>query len=419
MDMLFKYFLIYAVSFIGIFIAMLFLLTLFENRKRLNNPPPMEKLPFVSIIVPTFNGSQHITKAVESLLDLEYPKNLFEILIVNDGSTDNTFKIAQKLEKQYSQVRAFTKENGGKASALNFGIKKAKGSIIAALDDDSIVTPSALMKMIGYFADPKVASVTPSLAVYRPDGFLRKVQHAEYLFSIFLRKVFAFMNMIHVTPGPFSLYRKSFFDRYGGFDEKDATEDTEIAFRIQSKQLKIENSMDAIVYTVSPNKLSVLLKQRTRWYSGLIRDCQKYPQLFNPRYGYLALISLPFAFISVIILIAMIGYFTYINIDSFIHTIQNWFLVGFDLLPMLKNFKLDYLYYELTSPVTAFLLVALLLNILFVIIAKYGSKTKESIKISYLYFFAVYSYLYAFWWIMTFVYRLFGGRISWGKQKYK
>ena len=417
--MLFKYWLIYLVSFIGIFIAMLFLLTLYENRKKIKNPPPLKKLPFVSIIVPTFNGSQHIAKAVESLLGLEYPKNLFEIIIVNDGSTDSTLSIIQKLGKKYPQVRAFTKENGGKASALNLGIKKAKGEIIAALDDDSIVTPSALMKMIGYFADPKVASVTPSLAVYRPKGFLRRVQHAEYLFSIFLRKVFAFMDMIHVTPGPFSLYRKSFFDRYGGFDEKDPTEDTEIAFRIQSKQLRIENSMDALVYTVVPNNLSVLLKQRTRWYYGLLRNAANYPQLFNPRYGYLALISLPFAFISVIMLVATLGYFTYINIDSWIHAVQNWFLVGFDILPMLKSFKIGYIYYELTSPITALIIVGILLNVAFIIIAKYGSKTKESIKISYLYFFAAYCYLYAFWWVMTFIYRLFGGRILWGKQKYR
>lgn len=416
--MLLQYWIIYVVSFIGIFIAILFLLTLFEHRKKIENPPVPEKLPFVSIIVPTFNGGKYLEKTVASLINLEYPRNLYEIIIVDDGSTDDTFRIAKFLEKRYSKVTAYTKKNAGKASAINFGIKKAKGEIIAALDDDSFVTPSALIKMIGFFSDHEVMSVTPSLAIYNPKGFLRKVQQAEYLFSIFLRKVFAFMNMIHVTPGPFSLYRKEFFEKHGGFDEDDPTEDTEIAFRIQSYQYKIENSIDALVYTVAPNNLSALLKQRTRWYSGLIRNAGNYPHLFNLKYGYLALISLPFAFISVIMLIISLGYFTYLYSSSAIETVRNWLLVGFDLTPLLSNFKLGYLYYELTSPVTFLLLVGLIMNLTFILIAKKYSGAKESIKVGYLYFFAVYCYFYAFWWIMTFFYRIFGGKIQWGKKKF-
>ncbi|MEM2956331.1 MAG: glycosyltransferase [Candidatus Pacearchaeota archaeon] len=420
--MLFKYLLIYVTVFFGIFVGVFLLITLMENWKKIKNPSP-KKLFSVSLIVPAYNEEKNIAKTISCLANIEYPKNLLEILIIDDGSRDNTFKIAkQAARKEHSkgiQIKVFTKPNGGKASAVNFGIKKSLGELVGTLDADSFVTKDALMKMIGYFNDEKVAAVTSSLKVYKPKGFLQRIQHIEYLFSIFMRKNFSFLNVIHITPGPLSIYRKAFFEKYGGFDEHNLTEDTEIAFRIQSKNYKIENSIDAVVYTIAPDKFNELLKQRIRWYYGLLKNLQMYPNLLNPTYGYLALFALPAALISVLLLLIVVSYFTYISIDSMIKTLTNWSIVNFDLITLMKGFKIEYLYYELTSPLTILLLISLSFNFLFIFLAKIGSKDKKPIMLSYAYYMAAYAYLYTFWWFVVIIYKLFGGKIGWKEIKYK
>ena len=418
--MLFKYFLIYTVVFFGIFVSMFLLLTLIENFKRTRNPVP-KKFPSVSLIVPAYNEEKNIAKAINALARLDYPSEKLEILVIDDGSKDNTLEIAKKTAASIKNisVKVFSKRNGGKASAINFGISKTKAEIIATLDADSFVTKDALMKMIGYLEDPKVVSVTSSLKVYKPKGFLQRIQHIEYLFSIFMRKNFAFLNVIHITPGPLSIFRKSFFDRYGGFDEDNPTEDTEIAFRIQSKHYKIENSVDAIVYTVAPTNFNVLLKQRVRWYSGLLTNLKMYPQLFNKSYGYLALFALPAALLSVLLLLIVVSYFSYLMIDAWIDTMIYWNSVNFDLITLMKGFKIEYLYYELTSPVSIILLISLLFNLAFIIIAKLLSKDKNPLAFSYIYYTAAYAYLYSFWWLVVLFYKIAGGKINWAEIKFK
>ncbi len=412
--MLFRYQLIYAVSFVGIFLAIFFIITLLENMGKMKNPKP-KKLHLVSVIIPAYNEQENIEKTIKSVQDLNYP--LLEILVIDDGSKDDTLKISKKVASGDPRVKVFTKPNGGKASAINYGISRSKGKIIATLDADSFVTPDALIKMVGYFEDPQVASVTPSLKVYRPKGALQRVQHIEYLFGIFYRKVFSFINVLHVTPGPFSLYRKEFFDKHGGFDEKNATEDTEIALRIQSCNYKIENSVDAVVYTVSPRKFKELLDQRTRWYHGLIKNLEVYKHLFHPRYGYLSTLALPSAILSVLMIFVLISYFTIQTLSNFVRTLINFGLVEFDLWTLLKGFKYEYLYYELTSPITFFLVILILFNILFIYIAKIKSGENEDVKLSYTYYFWYYTYLYAIWWAFAVFYRFFGN-IRWKGRKF-
>jgi len=421
--MLFKYFLIYAVVFFGILVGVFLLLTLLESLSRVKNPQP-RKFPSISLIVPAYNEEKNIAKAIMALAQLNYPSEQLEILVIDDGSRDRTFEIAKKAAAEIMKsknilVKVFTKKNGGKASAINLGISKSKSEIIATLDADSFVTKDALLKMVGYLDNPKVVSVTSSLKVYKPKGFLQRVQHIEYLFSIFMRKIFAFLNVIHITPGPLSIYRKSFFDKYGGFDEDNPTEDTEIAFRIQSHHYKIENSVDAIVYTVAPSNFNVLLKQRVRWYSGLLKNLKMYPQLFNPSYGYLALFALPAALLSVVLLLIVVTYFTYLLVDAWIQTFNYWLSVNFDFVTLMKGFKIEYMYYELTSPVSILLLISLLFNLAFIVIAKFASKDKRPLALSYIYYSAAYAYLYSFWWLMVLVYKTFGGKISWAEIKFK
>jgi len=414
-NMLFKYQLVYVVAFIGIFLASFFILTWLENKKRIKNPP-LRKTPFVSVIIPAFNEQKSIRKTIESLQKLNYPH--FDIIVVDDGSTDKTYKIAKEMAKLDPRVKVYTKKNGGKASAINYALKRTKSEYVATLDADSFVTPNALRNMMGYFGDSRVVSVTPSLRVYNTKGFLARIQHVEYLFGIFYRKVFSLVNVLHVTPGPFSVYKSIFFKKHGGFDEDNPTEDTEIALRIQSLDYRIENSIDAIVYTIVPTGLWDLIDQRKRWYYGLIKNLENYPQLFKPRYGYLGMIALPAALISIVLIFAVIGYFSYIAITNFVQAMINFHLIGYDLVTLLQEFEFKYIYYEVTNPIVFFLGFLILLNLIFVLVAKAKASDKGNIKLSYLYYMGFYGYFYAFWWLMAIFTRLFG-KIKWKGRKYK
>ena len=320
--------LIYITSYFGLFTAIFFFLTLFENRKKIKNPK-YTRLPSVTIAVPAFNEEHTIAKTIKSLLRLDYKKKKIRIIVVDDGSLDKTYSVAKKFECE--NLKVYRKKNGGKGTALNFALEKTNTELFGALDADSFVRSDALKKMIGYFENPKVMAVTPSLKVYKPKNILQKIQYIEYLMGIFLRKIFAFLGSIHVTPGPFTIYRVSFFRKYGGYDSFNPTEDIEIALRIQEKKGIIENSVDATVHTVTPASFNELLKQRVRWYSGFTQNVMDYKHLFSYDYGNLGMFILPASFASVLLVVVSLFYTIYkIITRTIIQNLLNWNYIDFD-----------------------------------------------------------------------------------------
>ncbi|RLG10132.1 hypothetical protein DRN69_09495, partial [Candidatus Pacearchaeota archaeon] len=406
---------VYIASFLGIFTSLVFILTLLDNHKKVKNPIS-DYFPLVSVIIPAYNEGKNIKKTIESIQQLNYPEE-FEIIVVDDGSKDNTLRIAQAIAKKDARIKVIHQKNKGKSAAINNGIKHSKGEFIATLDADSFVDKDSLLKMIGFFKDRKVVAVTPSLKVYNPKTFVQKIQKVEYLWGIFLRKIFSFLNALHVTPGPFSIFRKKFFDKYGGFDENNPTEDTEMAMRIQSHHYKIENSIDALVYTVAPKTFKELLIQRIRWYYGLMKNLKLYPHLFNPKYGYIALFSLPAAILSVLVILFLVAYFGVLAIKSLMHNIANWNSIGFDLFTLMQGFKWDYLYYKLTSPLIALIIILALFNIFFFIYAEIKSKEKNKLDVAYIYYFCFYAYFYALWWVAAIFYWVIG-KVKWKEISY-
>jgi cellulose synthase/poly-beta-1,6-N-acetylglucosamine synthase-like glycosyltransferase len=402
--------LVYAVSFFGLYTAIFFLLTLYENRYQLGNPK-LKRFPTVSIIVPAYNEEKTIAKTLESLLALDYPKDKLKILVIDDGSKDKTFKVAKKYEAR--GVMVYTKKNGGKGSALNFALKKIDTELFGALDADSFVDKDALKRMVGYFENKKVMAVTPSMKVYSPKGILQSIQKIEYLFGILLRKTFAFMGCIHVTPGPFTIFRKYFFDKYGGYDEHNLTEDIEIALRIQSHDYIIENSVDAFVYTVSPKKFNPLLKQRLRWYRGFMDNVFNYKHLFSLKHGNLGAFMLPAAFISVFLILLSGFYFIFTFIKNSVKFYLNAQAVNFDIFDL--NFKIDLFFFNL-GPIAIISIVGIVGGITMILLAKHLSKEKESIKYSYVIYVFIYWVLYAYWWLLAIYYKTFNKKLVWGSK---
>ena len=403
-------FILYFAIFFGLFTGIFFLLTFFENKEYIRDPKA-KKLPKVSIIVPAYNEEKTIDKTIKSLLNVNYPKNKLDIIFVDDGSTDNTLKKAKKYEKV--GVRVFSKENGGKASALNLGLEKSKGELVAALDADSFVAKNSIMNMVGYFDDSEVMAVTPTLKIWKPKTLWQKIQVTEYLFGVFLRKVFSFMGSLHVTPGPLTIYRKIFFDKYGNYDEENLTEDIEVALRIQSKGYVIENSINSDVYTVGPPTFSKLIKQRRRWYRGFLDNVFNYPELFNAKHGNLGLFVLPAAFISVILVLALVSYWAY-NIFSkiFLYLFSEPLFIIDKSTLFMTQIPSKILAYTI-KPLIPLSLILTLIGLSYLLIAKVYSNEKESIKIPYLSYLIFYGILFASWWSIAIFSKIFNMKIKW------
>jgi poly-beta-1,6-N-acetyl-D-glucosamine synthase len=419
--------LVYVTSFFGLFTTIFFFYTLWEYRHRIKDPEvdlnKKEDTPFVSIVMPAFNEGKNIRKTVESVQNLNYPKDRMEIVLVDDGSTDDTLDVIKKMALKDSRIKGYTKPNGGTADAKNFGIKKSRGEFIVTLDSDSYVDKDALKNMIGYMRDKRVTAVTPSMSVYKPKGFLQNLQYVEYTLGIYLRKVFGLLNCIHVTPGPFSIYRKSFFEKYGYFETGNLTEDIEIALRMQKNGYKIENSIHAGVYTVAPNNFKALLNQRMRWYYGFVQNVLRNKDLFKPKYGYLALIMLPAAFISVALTILIFFYFIYKNLqfvfDKIIYVLvtkTNLFTVELKTLKM--HYITDVLTNFITNPFILLAVVALILTIISIAFAKRSVRDKYKMFWPFVFFAFTYWFFYAVWWLAPFIWKAFGGKIRWGKKWY-
>lgn len=316
-------------SLLTVYVSFVYMVQLISHRNSLLRVPKLpRKLPKVSIVVPAYNEEKTIESTLQSLLSLDYPKKLLQIIAVDDGSVDRTLARMKKFAKM--GVVVLTKKNGGKASALNAGFKVAKGEIIATTDADSYVEGSALMNTLGYFNKKEVAAVTTSIKIAEPKSFVQKVQSMEYLFNIIYRKVFAIMDSIFVVPGPFSLYKRSVLEKIGGFEEHNITEDMEIALRIQSKGYRIENCVPAYTYTHPPATLRHLFMQRVRWYRGFIINMRRYRyMLFNPKYGDIGVFTLPTNIALVAFLFVFIGAMLYSAMQVIVNQLHVNIILGY------------------------------------------------------------------------------------------
>lgn len=403
---------IYLSIYIGLIATTFFILSFLEDKKRKKLLFEDHELPSVSVIIPAYNEEKSMAKTLDSILFTKYPN--FEVIIVDDGSKDNTLKIAKNYQSK--KVKVFSKKNGGKASALNFGIAKAKGEILFTMDADTFVDEKSMIKMVRYFKNPEVMSVTPAMIIHKPKTILQRVQSIEYLSGLFLRKVFASLNAIYISPGAFSAYRKSFFEEYGGYDEENITEDLEMALRIQFNGYKTENCPDALAYTIPPSKFMPLLVQRKRWYYGLIKNCLKYRKLFSKKYGDLGVFILPIAWVSIFFSVLITSYLfikTLLNVRKDLLFFNS---ANFDFIRILKLNLLVIeraLFLLFSNPTVLFVLCfAILLRFyLYYASRKLGKPFKANINLPL--FFIFFAFLFGFWWIVTIIYTIFNKKIKW------
>ena len=196
--------------FLSLYMFFLFLLIYFPNRKSIFSFPSGELEP-VSIVMPCYNEEKHIGEALDSLLNLDYPKHMLEIIVVDDHSTDKSAEIVRSYVKKDSRIKLIVLEkNSGRAAIpTNAGVLTAKYGYIAVTDADSTPDKDALKKMIGFLQHEKdVAAVTCTVLAKKPVTFMQHLQEIEYMIIGFNRKLLDCVDAVYVTPGPFALYKK-------------------------------------------------------------------------------------------------------------------------------------------------------------------------------------------------------------------
>jgi biofilm PGA synthesis N-glycosyltransferase PgaC len=364
-----------------------------ERRER----PASLVTPKVAIIVPCWNEETTIDGTVKSILALDYPKDKLQVVLVNDGSTDNT-KAVMDTYIGNPQITVLHKENGGKHTAINAGIEIARDAeFVGCLDADSFVAPDALREIVSCFEDPHVAAATPAMSVFNPRTFLERMQHAEYIFGIAARHVLSAVNGIYVTPGPFSFYRMSVIRKIGGFRHAHQAEDMEMALRMQRAGYEIENAPRARVYTKVPRTIPKLIKQRTRWTTGFLRNVTiEYRDLVgNPKYGILGILVLPLGFVAVIGGVALFFLAIVIFVQELAHTyfITRGIPLSYTLTP---HFSLTGIVLSL-SFVTILSFITAAVSVAFIIIGKRVSNTPHSLTVGIIGYALVQGFIAPFW----------------------
>lgn len=293
--------------FIASGIISLFMVTFYfilDITKPVPEVPKLKKHSSLSIIIPCYNAEKTLEDCLRHVLALEYPRK--EVLVVDDGSTDSSLKIAKKFSRV--KIIAF-KKNMGKAHALNAGIAKAKGEIVACIDSDTYPPVDALKKAVPYFyRRPNVGAVTLYIVVAKPRGWIKKIQELEYYSGFgFVPKATSKINGLMVAPGPMSLFRRDALLKVGCFDEHNLTEDMEIGLRLQDNGYYIEYCDEVSVPTEVPESMQQLYRQRIRWYRGTIFNLVKYRHmLFNNRFSDFGVFSFPV--VSMYVLIVLLSF---------------------------------------------------------------------------------------------------------------
>lgn len=276
-----------------IFIGALALAQWIRARKRERKHAGEQYRPPVSIIIPAYNEDRVIIKTVNSLLASDYPD--FEVIVVDDGSPDQTLEILHEHFGAEPRVQIFTKENSGKADALNLGLRHSKGEIIIALDADTVFPSNAIGALAHRFFDPTIGAVAGNAKVGNRINIVTRWQALEYITSQNLdRRAFSSLNCITVVPGAVGAWRHSLLTEVGGFSSATLAEDQDLTIKIRMLGYKIGYEESAIAWTEAPDTVRALSKQRFRWSYGTLQCMWKHRDaLFRPRYGALGFIAMP------------------------------------------------------------------------------------------------------------------------------
>ena len=294
----------------------------------IRRPPSLpENPPLASILIPALNEAKVIVPAVQQILMSDYPN--LEVIVVDDGSEDGTSDLIRKHFATDPRVTLVAKTNGGKATALNWGLAKARGSVIVALDADTHFQSDSISKLVRWFQDPAVAAVAGNAKVGNRVNTITRWQALEYVTSQNLeRRALATLGCITVVPGAIGAWRREAIEEVGGFPVDTLAEDQDLTIALLKAGYKVLYDSTAIGWTEAPNSIRGLLKQQFRWTYGTLQCLWKHRYTtLKPRYKSLGLIAVPqtwlflflFSIIAPLVDVALIWRLAASTLDYFHH----------------------------------------------------------------------------------------------------
>jgi cellulose synthase/poly-beta-1,6-N-acetylglucosamine synthase-like glycosyltransferase len=263
--------------------------------------------PLVSIIIPAYNEEKVVANCIKSIESSKYRN--FEIILVDDGSTDNTLQVMKRYANP-PRVQVISQANSGKAAALNRGFQQARGEILFFVDADGIFTQSTIREMLNGFTSEKVGAVCGNDYPMQVDSLLRKLYCLQtHVGTGFVRRALAEINCLPIVSGNCGAFRRSvlswpflrLWEQGGPYLKGFIGEDLELTWRIHRAGFRVNFAPRAIVRAETPPTIKSLWKQRVRWARGLLQTVSLHRDMFlNRKYGTLAL-YLPINFFNMVI----------------------------------------------------------------------------------------------------------------------
>lgn len=313
------------------------------------------KLPLVSILVPVKNEEKVIGRLLEALMRLDYPQEKKEIVIVEDGSTDETVEICRRYIRQYPKQMKLVHQttSNGKPSALNCGLRHVKGEIVAVFDADSVPESDTLLRVVEHFEDPSVAAVQGRACSINGDAnmlakFISYEEAVRYEAYIRGKDV---LNLFVPLTGSCYFIRRSVLQDVHAWDDASLSEDMEVALKLMRKGHRIRYAPEIRYWQENPVNLAQLIKQRIRWFRGEMEMALKYGKLmtkpsrrnidaemtlFGPYIFILCLLSYLMFFQSFIMPVQQNSVFTAVNQLTFVISMIPLFLIGVAIVYIAK-----------------------------------------------------------------------------------
>ncbi|MFC5970157.1 glycosyltransferase [Halomarina salina] len=271
---------VFFASFATFFLYLWFVvpLAVYQHRSEQATLGPTESLPTVSVLVPAYNEEGYVGRCIDHLLDSDYPAEKFEVLVVDDGSTDGTFEEARAYAG--GQVTVHSTVNEGKHAALNYGLERTDGDIVVVVDADSFVQEDALSSAVATFQDEEVGGVASDVRVVNRRNGVSRIQTLEYILGInTFRRAFDFFGAIPVVPGCLGAFRREALVEAGGYDGDTLTEDFDLTIKVLRAGWTVKHTT-AKVWTEAPYSWRDLYRQRLRWNRGNLEVLWKHRDVF-------------------------------------------------------------------------------------------------------------------------------------------
>lgn len=238
-------------------------------------PPPHLVPGFVSVLIPAFNEERVIEASVRRILASTGPR--IEVIVIDDGSSDATSDVVERAFGIDPRVTLLTIPNGGKARALNRGLRIAKGDIVIALDADTQFEADTIAKLTRWFADPAIGAVAGNAKIGNRINLVTRWQAVEYVTAQGLeRRALAALDAITVVPGAVGAWRRAALDSVGGYPADTLAEDQDLTIAIQREGWKVACDVDAVAWTEAPETFRALFRQRYRWAFGTLQCLWKH-----------------------------------------------------------------------------------------------------------------------------------------------